>query len=79
MKNNLTETQTDNNLLIDQLSYEQAFSRLQEIVDSLENKEHSLEEALTLYEEGHSLAEYCIKLLDQAEIRVKQISIDATT
>jgi len=73
------ENQINKNTSIDQYTYEQAYSRLEEIVDQLENQEHSLEETLNLYEEGHSLAVYCIKLLDQAELRVKQITIDTTT
>ena len=58
---------------IDQMTYEQAFNLLEEIVGALESGEHSLEEALQLFEHGQALARRCAALLDQAEIRVQQI------
>lgn len=67
------------NNITNEFTYEQAYSRLEEIVYLLENQEHPLEEALKLYEEGHTLAELCIKLLDQAELRVKSISGDTNS
>jgi exodeoxyribonuclease VII small subunit len=62
---------------IEQLSYEQAFSELEEIVAALETDEHSLDTALALFERGQSLARYCANLLDQAELKVQQISGDS--
>lgn len=59
---------------IDELAYEQAFSELEEIVAALESDEHSLDQALTLYERGQALARYCAGLLDQAELKVKQLA-----
>ncbi len=59
---------------LDELTYEQAFSELEEIVAALETDEHSLDEALALYERGQALARYCAGLLDQAELKVKQLS-----
>jgi exodeoxyribonuclease VII small subunit len=63
-----------NNISIEHLAYEDAFNQLEEIVESLEAGDHSLEEALSLYERGQFLARHCATLLDQAEIRVKQLS-----
>ncbi len=60
---------------IEELSYEEAFQELEQIVKQLEKGEaHSLQEALQLYERGRMLVTYCQRLLDQAELKVQQIS-----
>lgn len=59
--------------LVETLSYEQAFSELESIIAALEDKEHSLEESLALFERGQALAKYCTDQLDQAELKVKQL------
>ncbi|NIR62278.1 MAG: exodeoxyribonuclease VII small subunit, partial [candidate division Zixibacteria bacterium] len=51
---------------VDELSYEQAFAELEEIVLSLEAEEHSLEKAISLYERGQNLAKHCADLLELA-------------
>ena len=56
-------------------SYEQAVSRLEEIVSRLEAGDHSLEESLALYEEGAKLMKQCTAMLDQAEQRIKMLQI----
>lgn len=58
---------------IEQLTYEQAFSELEAIVALLESEQHSLEESIALFERGQKLASRCASLLDQAELRIKQI------
>jgi exodeoxyribonuclease VII small subunit len=59
---------------ITSLSYEQAFAELEEIVYGLETNQKSLEEAIALFERGQTLAKYCASLLDQAELKVRQLS-----
>jgi exodeoxyribonuclease VII small subunit len=59
---------------IDELSYEQAFRELETIVTALESEGQPLEDALTLFERGQSLAHYCAELLDKAELKVSQVS-----
>lgn len=59
---------------IDQLSYEQAFTELEKVVASLESGDHSLEQALQYYERGQALAKRCAELLDQAELKIAQLS-----
>ena len=63
-------------LSVDDLSYEEAFIELETIVEALEEEEHSLEKALSLFERGQALARRCAALLDQAELRVQQITND---
>lgn len=58
----------------EQMSYEQAFAELETIIQRLENEQPSLEEALQLYERGQALVQRCAALLDQAELRVRQLS-----
>ena len=58
---------------IDQLTYEQALSELEDLVTTLESGQRSLEEALALFERGQALASYCAGLLDQADLKVQQL------
>ena len=59
---------------IDQLSYEDAMRELEEIIDRLETAQSSLQDSLDLFERGLSLALHCAALLDQAELRVRQVA-----
>ena len=52
-------------------SYEEAVTRLEEIVQRLENGDLTLEESLILFEEGIGLARYCSQKLDAAEGRLE--------
>lgn len=61
---------------IEELTYEQAFYELEAIVAALESEEQSLEEALALFERGQALAHHCTQMLDEAELKVKQLSGD---
>lgn len=56
-------------------TYEALYARLQEVVARLEAGELSLEETLQLYEQGMRLAAECQRLLDTAELRVRQLNI----
>jgi exodeoxyribonuclease VII small subunit len=61
---------------IENLTYEQAFAELEDIVSRLEADSSSLEESLILFERGQALSKYCATRLDQAELRVKKLSSD---
>jgi exodeoxyribonuclease VII small subunit len=60
-------TEADN-----ELSYEAAFAQLEAILQALEAGDRPLEETLALYEQGITLAGYCARKLDVAELRVRQ-------
>jgi exodeoxyribonuclease VII small subunit len=64
---------------VEQLSYEEAFSQLEEIVASLESGEYNLNQSLSLYERGQALVRRCAQLLDQAELRVLQLTENGLT
>lgn len=59
-----------------ELTFEQAFTQLEEIVERLESAELSLDESLALFEKGQSLAALCSRLLETAELKVKQLAAD---
>jgi exodeoxyribonuclease VII small subunit len=59
---------------VETLSYEQAFSELEKVVAELEEGRASLEEAIALFERGQTLSQQCMTLLDAAELRVRQIN-----
>lgn len=58
---------------IEVLSYEAAFKELETIVQALEGEPSTLEQAMILFERGQALAKRCADLLDEAELKVKQL------
>ena len=54
-------------------SYETLYARLQEVVARLEQGELPLADSLALYEQGVRLAAACQRLLDAAELRVREL------
>jgi exodeoxyribonuclease VII small subunit len=62
-----------------ELSYEEAYARLEQALEALESGELPLEQALALYEQGAKLAAYCAAKLDAAELRVRQWQPGDTT
>lgn len=61
---------------IEDLTFETALRELEETVARLEGGELTLDEALALFERGQSLADYCNRQLDQAALRVEQLTAD---
>jgi exodeoxyribonuclease VII small subunit len=60
------------------MTFEQAISRLGEIVESLEEGEQPLEESIALFEEGMTLAKSSQIILDRAERRIEELlGVDA--
>ncbi len=59
---------------IDDLTYEQALNELEGIIQDLETGEHALEETLAMFERGQALAKHCTKLLEEAELKVQELS-----
>ena len=52
-------------------SFEEAVTRLNEIISMLENGTAPLDRSLALYEEGIALVRFCNETLDRAEKRIK--------
>ena len=55
------------------MTFEQNMQRLEQIVRAMERGDVALEESLKLFKEGTDLVSRCGKLLDEAELQVKQI------
>lgn len=58
-------------------SFEAAIRRLEEIVDTLEGGELSLEESIKIFEEGVGLTRTCSKQLETAEQKVSTLLAEA--
>jgi len=61
------------------LTFEQAFAELEETVRKLEAGGLTLEESLAVFERGQALASRCNTQLDQAELKVRQLSPEGVT
>jgi exodeoxyribonuclease VII small subunit len=59
---------------IAKLSFEEAFAELEETVRKLEEGGLTLEESLELFERGQALAARCNVQLDEAELKVRQLT-----
>jgi exodeoxyribonuclease VII small subunit len=59
-----------------ELSFEEAFNELEDIVAKLESGELTLEQSVVLFERGRKLSDYCQAVLDKAELRVNQLTND---
>lgn len=57
------------------ITFEQRMQRLQQIVQTLERGNASLEQSLALFQEGTELVRTCDKLLDEAEQQVTMITV----
>ena len=58
---------------IDDLTYEDAFDRLQKITELLENGNVSLDDSIKYYEQGILLKNFCEKKLKDAEMKIKNV------
>ncbi|MGM9676322.1 MAG: exodeoxyribonuclease VII small subunit [Butyricicoccus sp.] len=64
---------------MEDLTFEQAMKRLEEIVSRLEAGDVPLDQSMTLFEEGTKLSAYLSKLLDTAEQKVTMITVQNGT
>src|SRR5699024_3815868 len=65
---------------LNELSFEEALKKLEEIAASLENDEIPLEKSMALYEEGMKLSKQCNRMLKNAEEKMTElIQADGTT
>ena len=58
---------------MEKMSFEQAITRIDDIVRTLEKGDAPLEQSLSLFEEGTKLIKFCGKLLDGAEQKVVKL------
>ncbi len=60
------------------MTYEQAYQELEKIIGELESSPPALNTTLQLYERGQLLARHCSKLLDQSELKIRQVTGEST-
>lgn len=58
---------------VEDLSFEQAFAEMEDIVRQLEDGQLTLDESMALYERGQALSGRCQALLDTADLKVQQL------
>jgi len=58
---------------IEDLTYEDAFNRLQKITELLEDGNVSLDDSIKYYEQGILLKNFCEKKLKDAEMKIKNV------
>ena len=61
---------------ISEITFEKALIALEKTVAQLEAGNLPLEESLKLFEHGQELAAYCNKLLEEAALKVEQLTAD---
>ncbi len=61
---------------IDELSFEQAIGKLEEIVEKIETGQTGLEEAISQYELGCKLIQRCKSILNEAERKIEILNKD---
>lgn len=57
-----------------ELTFEEAYTRLEELIGRLDEGGLTLDEALTCYEEASTLVARCNQVLDAAELRMRNVS-----
>ncbi len=58
----------------DVLTLEEAFGRLDQVVEALESREISLEDSFRIYQEGMKLLRMCNEKIDQVEKKILVIN-----
>ena len=58
----------------EELTFEEAYTRLEELIEKLDAGGLSLGDALTCYEEASALVARCTAVLDAAELRLRNVS-----
>ena len=64
---------------LEKLTFEKAMKELEELVDSLDKGDVSLDEAIAAYDRGSQLKDYCEKKLQEAKMKVDTIQASDNT
>ena len=63
---------------VDELTYEEALTELEGIVESLEGEQNPLEDSMKLFERGQALVAHCGSLLESAQLKVQKLVGEST-
>ena len=58
------------------ISFEEAFEKLKEISEKIENENLTLDESIALFEQGVKLSAYCSEILEEAKQKITRLSED---
>ena len=61
---------------IKKLTFEQALSELEKIVNQLESGQAPLQQSISLYERGEALKNHCESLLKEAQMKIEKITLN---
>lgn len=61
---------------MEEITLEQAFSQLEEMMERLASRETSLEDSFLLYKQGMELLKYCHEKIDTVEKKMLQVDED---
>ncbi len=56
------------------LNYADTFKELEKIVQQLESGQPTLEESLELFEQGQELLKKCSRILDDTDLKIRQLT-----
>jgi exodeoxyribonuclease VII small subunit len=59
---------------LEEMSFEQSVSRLEEIIKELEKEDISLEESMEKFEMGIKLSSHCLRKLNEAEGKIEELT-----
>ena len=57
-------------------AFEQSVEQIERIIEQIETGRIGLEESITRYEQGMKLIGHCRAILDRAESKIKQLTVD---
>jgi exodeoxyribonuclease VII small subunit len=63
---------------VEELTYEEALTELEGIVESLEGEQNPLEDSMKLFERGQALVAHCGSLLESAQLKVQKLVGEST-
>jgi exodeoxyribonuclease VII small subunit len=59
---------------VEDMTYEEALTELESIVEALEAEQNPLEDSMKLFERGQALVTYCGALLEAAQLKVQKLT-----
>jgi exodeoxyribonuclease VII small subunit len=59
---------------VEELTYEEALTELEGIVEAMEGEQNSLEDSMKLFERGQALTVHCGALLESARLKVQKLT-----
>ncbi len=66
-------SKTSETLETSALTYEQAMTELESLVEALEGEQNPLEDSMKLFERGQALVMHCGALLEAAQLKVQKL------